>query len=103
MESVKGNINYVAKKKDNMDIVHLLNFKDAKHMNWRDDDRNQSSPKIVKDFRIDVVTNRTVSKVWVASPDVEGGIPRSLEFSRNGMKLGITVPSLEYWTMIVIE
>ncbi len=86
-----------------MDIIHLLNFKDAKHMNWRDDGRNQSPPKIIRNFNIDVVTNKTVHRVWAASPDIEGGIPRALEYSQNGMKLEITVPSLEYWTMIVIE
>lgn len=102
-DSSKGNINYVAKKKDDMDIIHLLNFKDAKHMNWRDDGRNQSPPKIIRNFNIDVVTNKTVHRVWAASPDIEGGIPRALEYSQNGMKLEITVPSLEYWTMIVIE
>lgn len=99
----RGRINYVAKQKGDTDIIHLLNFKDAKHMNWRDDDRNQVAPKAVRDFNISVVTAKTVSKVWMASPDINGGVPQEIPFSKNGMKLEIKVPYLEYWTMIVVE
>ena len=45
----------------------------------------------------------SVKKVWVASPDALGGVPQELSFKQEGDYITFTLPSLKYWTMIVIE
>ena len=44
-----------------------------------------------------------MSKVWTASPDVNGGSPQSLDFHQADGYLTVTLPSLKYWTMLVLE
>ena len=50
-----------------------------------------------------VRTNRKASRVWVASPDSHAGAVQELSFSQNGDDVTFTLPSLEYWTMAVME
>ena len=44
-----------------------------------------------------------VRKLWVASPDNLGGAPLELTFRQDGGYVNFTLPSLKYWTMIVVE
>jgi dextranase len=44
-----------------------------------------------------------VAKVWSASPDSEDLAAHVLDFKLDGGELTFQVPSIEYWTMIVIE
>ena len=46
---------------------------------------------------------KNAAKVWVATPDVLGGAPLELNFKQEGDYVTFTVPSLKYWTMIVVE
>ena len=44
-----------------------------------------------------------VNRIWVATPDALGGAVQELPFKQAGGEVTFTVPSLKYWTMIVIE
>ena len=44
-----------------------------------------------------------VKRLWVATPDALGGAPQELAFTQEGDDITFTLPSLKYWTMIVIE
>ena len=99
----RGKVNVYARQKEGKTIVHLLNFKDAVHMYWRDDDRTQAEPKEIKDFTLEIPTAKRISRVWGASPDVDGGAPRELEFESASSGVRVKVPYLKYWTMIVVE
>ena len=79
------------------------NFVNATHLEWRDDAMTQAVPPSYENVDISVRSSREVHKVWVASPDVDGGAPREIPYSASGLKIAFTVPSLNYWTMIVIE
>ena len=86
-------------------MAHLLNFVDAKHMIWRDDDRTQAEPNEIKEFQITIPTVKNVNKVWIASPDYEGGAPKDVRYTVSADKthVTVTVPYLKYWTMVVVE
>ncbi|MBR1872625.1 MAG: glycoside hydrolase family 66 protein [Bacteroidales bacterium] len=99
----KGAVNYLSLEQDGKLIVHLLNFSDAAHLDWRDDARTQKEPSQIASFDISIRTTRPVTKVWAASPDIDGGVPREVSFSASGASLTINVPGLKYWTMIVVE
>ncbi|MGN1210047.1 MAG: glycoside hydrolase family 66 protein [Candidatus Cryptobacteroides sp.] len=104
-DGLQGKINVYSTQKSGNIIMHLLNFTDAPHMNWHDSQRNQAEPALKENFEIEVPCLKTVKRVWAASPDVDGGIPRNLEYkvSESGTTMTVKVPSLKYWTMIVIE
>ena len=100
---VKGSVNTVAFQVGDRLVVHLLNFENARHLDWRDDSMNQAAPSTHENFSVTIRSSREPKRVWVASPDVDGGVPRQVGFSASGISIKLTVPSLQYWTMIVIE
>ncbi len=99
----QGSVGVVAKKLDNNQVVHLINFKDSTTPYWRDNQGTQSAPAMVQDAEITIETDKPVKTVWVASPDFIGGASRSLEFVQKNGGVSFTVPELKYWTMIVLE
>jgi len=52
---------------------------------------------------LEVSVSGSISKVWVASPDLNHGLPQALEFTRQGDKVKFTLPQLKYWDMVVME
>lgn len=99
----QGKVNVYATQKSGMMMVHLLNFKDAVHMNWHDKERTQAEPKLIKDFSLKIPCLRKPERVWVASPDFNEGAPVELDFVVEGTSVKVKVPSLKYWTMLVVE
>jgi len=83
-------------------VVHLLNFSQANSLSWRDMDGTQPEPETINNLNLRMRASN-VHKVWVASPDVLAGAPQELNFKIDGNFVTFTVPTLKYWTMIVIE
>ena len=84
-------------------IVHMLNFTNTDDLNWRDLQANRVSPAVKADFPVSLKIDGNVRKIWIASPDINGGAPQELAFKLKDGTLSFTVPSLKYWDMIVIE
>lgn len=91
-----------AKKVDNKEVVHLLNFMNANSLSWRDMQGNMPAPQQISNLPLRMKV-KGVKKLWVASPDHFGGAPQELNFSQDGGYVNFTLPSLNYWTMIVVE
>ncbi len=92
-----------AKKVDNMIAVHLLNFSNTDDLSWRDLQGTRPAPVTQENVQITYTTSRHITKVWTATPDKNGGVPMELPFTQDGNNVSVTVPSLEYWTMLVFE
>ncbi len=92
-----------AKKVDNMIAVHLLNFSNTDDLSWRDLEGTRPAPEIQTNVQITYTTSRHITNVWTATPDKNGGVPMELPFTQDGNNVSVTVPSLEYWTMLVFE
>lgn len=92
-----------AKKVDNMIAVHLLNFRNTNDLSWRDLEGTRPAPEKLENVQITYTTSRHITKVWTATPDKNGGVPMELSFTQTGNDVSVTVPSLEYWTMLVFE
>ena len=86
----------------NMQVVHLLNFSQANSLSWRDMNADMPEPQQIINLTLRACVSG-VKKIWVASPDNLGGAPQALNFQQDGGCVIFTVPSLKYWTMIVIE
>lgn len=98
-----GGITSIAREKGNCTLVHLLNFCKANSLSWRDMDGSMPKPTTLSKLPLELKMSRTVHHVYVASPDVAAGVLQELDFSQQNGKLNFTLPSLLYWTMIVIE
>lgn len=99
----QGKVAAVGKLVGNRQVVHLLNFTDATTMRWRDNGGVQAYPRERTQIPLQLGTDRTVSRVWYATPDRNLGAPRALPFTQAGTQVSFTLPSLEYWSMIVVE
>lgn len=99
----QGSIAAQGKKFTDRDVIHLINFTNANSMEWRDTNGTQKEPAQVADAAIRITVSKTVSKVWLASPDMNGGVAQNLEFTQTGNEVALTLPSLKYWNMVVLE
>ena len=98
-----SNVAVVGKKVANKQLIHLINFSNATSLNWRDTNGEQATPTKKTNFILNLVNNQSVTKVWYASPDLDGGASKELSFTQVGGNLVFKIPSLQYWGMIVIE
>lgn len=98
-----GSVAVTAKRFPDKEVLHFINFTDADSMEWRDTNGTQKAPVPVIDSEIHIPVNRAVSNVWMASPDRNGGVAQQLEFVQSGNRVTVTMPSLTYWNMVVLE
>jgi dextranase len=98
-----GNVSVVGKTFDNKQVVHLINFANAAHFDWRDNSGNQNYPTTFYNCTYSFTYERTVARIWFASPDYYGGVSQDLDFTNSGTKISFTIPTLEYWSMLVFE
>lgn len=84
-------------------VYHLLNFKNVNSLDWRDINGDMPTPSHETDIQLQIDCKKVITSVWVASPDYAACTPHALEFIQHGRSLTVTVPSLEYWTMLVFE
>lgn len=101
--SDQGRVAVVGKKVDGKDVIHLINFTNANSMEWRDTNGTQVEPTVKEDAVIKISASGAVSKVWIASPDINGGVAKQVQFEQTGNNVILTLPSLKYWDMVVVE
>lgn len=102
-EPKQGRIWGFAKEKEGKTIVHFINFTDAASMAWRDTDGTQPEPGDQENIEVEIFSDREVDHAWLASPDYYKGSAIDLDFKQKNGKVTITLPSLKYWDMVVLE
>ncbi len=103
-----GTVWTFAKSKSGYDVLHLLNLLSATTNAWRDTNANMPAPTVQSNFTVKYYyATGTVSGVQVASPDSNHGAYTTLTYSSGsdsgGNYIQFTVPSLQYWDMIVVQ
>ena len=93
----------VGRHVDGKDIIHLLSYRNATHLDWCDTNGDQGEPDRLADMKIKVATSKQPSRVWCASPDDQQGAAIELEFSYSGGQVELTLPAMKYYTMLVFE
>ncbi len=93
-------------KVSNYEVLHLINLLENEN-DWRDNEGDKLTPKIIKDFTVKYYIDGDVKNVYIASPDYKGGLMEKLDFKvkldSKGQYIEIDVDFLEYWDMIIIE
>ena len=117
-EPVANQVTMLAREVDGRQVVHLLNFthedgtevsNDNYMLCWHDNMGTRPWPKRFESLSIKL-TGMTgmgrLRRIWVASPDFCGGAMQEITDYRYVSSTGtiqLTLPSLQFWTMIVIE
>lgn len=99
----QGAVAVSGKKVGSREVIHLINFSNANSMEWRDANGTQKEPAAITDTEITITVGNQVKNAWLASPDLDGGVAKTVAFSQSGNVLSLTLPSLKYWDMIVLE
>lgn len=88
-------------------ISHLVNFRGVGSMSWKgpQDKGQQPVPTELRDVqvRVPLPEGKRVVAVYLASPDLGVGDPEGLGFSVEGGFVGFTVPSLSYWSTVIVK
>jgi dextranase len=98
-----GQVSVVGKEFVNRQVLHFINFANANSMEWRDKNGTQKAPNTITDAVINFTTSRNVRKLWMASPDIASGVSKPVIFTKSGNTVSFTLPSLQYWDMVVVE
>jgi dextranase len=98
-----GSVSMIGKDMGGSQVIHLINFSSAASFDWRDTNGSQTAPASFLNLSFILTTAKPVSKLWMASPDVDGGVLKEMPFTRNGNAISFILPSLTYWDMIVAE
>jgi dextranase len=96
-------VSVIGKDMGTKEVLHLINFKNATSLLWRDADGTQPAPDIIQNTNLSFTTTKSVKTVWYASPDINFGAPQQINFNQSGNTISFTLPSLQYWDMIVVE
>lgn len=98
-------VNTYSTKKGNVTAIQLLNYSNVSRDNFnvRDLKETMPEPNVLINKKIVLDDATSVSRIWVASPDCFGGAPQEVVFKQNNGQVIFTLPSLEYWTMVVVE
>ena len=117
-EPVANQVTMLAREVNGRQVIHLLNFtheESATDVNddymlcWHDNMATRPWPQRFENLsiRLNGLSGMgKVRRVWAASPDYCGGAMQELTGYRYTSATGtvtITLPSLQFWTMIVIE
>ncbi|MBQ7462342.1 MAG: SusF/SusE family outer membrane protein [Bacteroidaceae bacterium] len=117
-EPVANQVTMLAREVDGRQVIHLLNFtheESATDVNddymlcWHDNMATRPWPQRFENLSIKFTGLSGMGKVrriWAASPDYCGGAMQELTgyryYSSSGT-ISLTLPSLQFWTMIVVE
>lgn len=82
--------------------LSLVNFVGLEHGNWADGLTNPPTPLLDAKMTIKDA-NRQAARIWFATPDREDLSLQPVEFQQDGAVITLTVPSLDYWSLILIE
>ena len=98
-----GQIATVGRHVGNRDVIHLLSYRNATHLDWCDTDADQAPQSMLREIPVSFALPEAPQRVWVASPDDQHGAAQEVEFEYVGGQVTMKIPALQYWTMIVIE
>lgn len=98
-------VNTYSTTKGNVTAIQFLNYSNFSRDNFniRDIKETMPEPNVLLNKKIVLDDAAPVARIWVASPDCFGGAPQEVVFTQNNGKVTFTLPSLEYWTMVVVE
>ena len=85
------------------DVIHLLSYRHATHLDWCDTDGDQAPQPLLRNIPITFAADKQPVRIWVATPDDRQGAEQVTDFEYSGGQVSMTLPAIQYWTMIVIE
>lgn len=101
----KGQVAVMCRCLKDKDVIHLLSYRQSRHLDWCDTDGNQAAEHMISDIPVRMTVKQEPKRVWVASPDRWHGVSREVEYTYESstQSISMRIPALQYYTMIVVE
>lgn len=106
-------VTYLARDVEDRTVIQLLNFTRDGNMStvtdynymlcWHDNLGERPWPMEYNNESITISGVKDVARVWVATPDNLGGAVQEISFTPATNRITLNLPSLQFWTMIVLE
>jgi dextranase len=97
----KDQVAVIARHGVNFETFSLINFMGIDTGKW--DTALSKGPDALTDLQVQIPTDRPVARVWFASPDGEMLDAQALIYTEGTDAINLSLPRLDYWTMIVVE
>ncbi|MHB2028280.1 MAG: glycoside hydrolase family 66 protein [Acidimicrobiales bacterium] len=100
-----GTVWTFARSKTGTDVLQFINMLNLSSADWMDTNATQPAPTVQTNVAVKYYYTSSTApvSVYVASPDVNGGVAQSLSFTTGsdsgGNYVTFTLPSLDYWDM----
>jgi dextranase len=86
---------------ENFETFSLINFVGIDESSWNEP--ASVAPAPFTDLTVEITVSQPVTRVWWASPDGDSSAAQLLDYTIEEGVLRVTLPSLAYWSMIVVE
>lgn len=98
----KNKIMPVVRESDGTTVISLINLMGLKHGEWEKE--LKSAPTVLSNLTVEVGSNgKEAEKIWFTSPDLGDITLKPLSFEQEGQSLIITIPTLNVWSLAIIE
>jgi dextranase len=97
----------MVKEMPGIKTINLINFTGIESDIWNEEKQNK--PVTVKDIFVKALIDEPIKGVYIASPDLNGGISEKVQYKyvdiggNRGGYIQFTIPKLEVWNLIYIE
>ena len=97
-----------SKANENYETIQLINLLGVQSDDWRANEGKKETPTKVEHIEIKYYTDEAINSAWVTSPDPDfNSVSKELKIEQGTDETGnyvqVTVPSLEYWTMVYLK
>ena len=87
-------------------VLNFINFKGVEKLDWTDADGTQAMPKTRRSVAVRQYVSRVPGHVYLASPDLNGGIMEELTFTSGkdlrGNFISFVMPELRVWNTVYL-
>jgi dextranase len=98
----KNKIMPVVRESDGTTVISLINLMGLKHGEWEKE--LKSAPPLLSNLTVEIGSNgKEVEKIWFTSPDLGDITLKPLSFTQEGQTVNITIPTLNVWSLAIIE
>jgi dextranase len=106
-DGVPNSVWTLARQKDGVTVLHLINLLGSDDPHWRDMNGDRPDAPLLTEVKARIYADQVIGAVHWATPDADGGRLHPLPFTAGSEKgqryVDITLPSLKYWDMILLQ
>lgn len=95
-----------SKENEQYETIQLINLLGVKQSDWRAADGVKETPMAQKEFVVQLYSDESFKSAWFVTPDqIQAPVFLDMAYSedQDGRYVSVTVPKLEFWSMVYFE